>query len=79
MRTRKDVKNKKALESLILAGALDSLPGNRKQKFESVDKVLDYANRKLKEDDIQQMNLLKKTKTKKGAFMLPQMAEYTLE
>lgn len=79
VRTRKDGLNKKALESLILAGALDSLPGNRKQKFESVDKVLDYANRKLKEDDIQQMNLFGEAKSILGAFMLPQMAEYTIE
>ena len=77
VRTRKDGLNKKALESLILAGALDSLPGNRKQKFESVDKVLDYANRKLKEDDIQQMNLFGEAIL--VAFMLPQMAEYTIE
>lgn len=60
VRTRKHGLNKKALESLILAGALDSLPGNRKQKFESVDKILDYATRKIKEDEIQQMNLLEK-------------------
>ena len=79
VRTRKDGLNKKALESLILAGALDTLPGNRKQKFESVDKVLDYANRKLKEDDIQQMNLFGEAKSILGAFMLPQMAEYTIE
>ena len=79
VRTRKHGLNKKALESLILAGALDVLPGNRKQKFESVDKILDYAARKLKEDDIQQMNLFGEAKSTLGVFTLPQTAEYSVE
>lgn len=79
VRTKKYGLNKKALESLILAGALDGLPGNRRQKFESVDKIIDYANRKLKEDDIQQMNLFGEAKSSLGVFTLPQVAEYSLE
>lgn len=79
VRTKKYGLNKKALESLILAGALDGLPGNRRQKFEAVDKVIDYANRKLKEDDIQQMNLFGEAKSTLGAFTLPQVVEYSLE
>lgn len=79
VRTRKHGLNKKALESLILAGALDSLPGNRKQKFESVDKILDYATRKIKEDEIQQMNLFGEAKSSLGVFTLPQVPEYSLE
>jgi len=35
--------NKAVLESLISAGALDDLEGNRAQKFEAIEKVLDYA------------------------------------
>lgn len=79
MRTRKHGLNKKALESLILAGALDSLPGNRHQKFESVDKILNYVNRKIKEDEIQQMNLFGEAKSTLGSFNLPQFPEYSLE
>lgn len=79
VRTKKYGLNKKALESLILAGALDGLPGNRRQKFESVDKIIDYANRKLKEDDIQQMNLFGEAKSSLGVFTLPQVTEYSLE
>lgn len=79
LRTKQHGLNKKALESLILAGALDSLPGNRKEKFESIDKILDYSNRKLKEDDIQQMNLFGEAKSTLGSFKLQQLPEYTLE
>jgi DNA polymerase-3 subunit alpha len=35
--------NKAVLESLIAAGALDGLEGNRAQKYEAIEKVLDYA------------------------------------
>ncbi|WP_410208405.1 DNA polymerase III subunit alpha [Fusobacterium sp.] len=79
VRTRVHGLNKKALESLILAGALDSLPGNRREKFDSIDKVMDYANRKVKEDDIQQMNLFGLAKTVLGAFILPEEPEYSME
>lgn len=78
-RTRKHGLNKKALESLILAGALDSLSGNRHQKFEAIDKVLNYANRKIKEDEIQQMNLFGEAKATLGSFSLPQLPEYSLD
>lgn len=71
--------NKKALEALILSGALDSLPGNRKEKVESIDKITDYANRKSKEDDIQQMNLFGEAKSSIGTFNLPQLPDFTLD
>ena len=79
LRTKKYGLNKKALESLILAGALDSLPGNRKEKFEGIDKIIDYSNRKLKEDDIQQMNLFGEAKSTLGSFSLPQLPEFSLD
>lgn len=37
--------NKRALEALILSGALDELEGNRKEKFLSIDKVLDFVSK----------------------------------
>ncbi len=37
--------NKKVLESLICSGALDSLEGKRSSKFESVGRVLEFAQR----------------------------------
>jgi len=35
--------NRKALESLIKAGAMDSLPGSREQKFEAIDAALHFG------------------------------------
>lgn len=35
--------NKKCLESLICAGAFDSVPGTRGQLFETIDKALEYG------------------------------------
>ncbi len=37
--------NRKVVESLIKAGAMDSLPGTRAQKFESVDTALTFGQR----------------------------------
>lgn len=71
--------NKKNLESLILAGALDELPGSRKQKVEGIDKVFEYANRKLKEDDIQQMNLFGSAKSSIISFTYQEISDYSIE
>jgi DNA polymerase-3 subunit alpha len=37
--------NRRTLESLIAAGACDSLQGNRAQKFEAVEAMLEFGNR----------------------------------
>jgi len=37
--------NRKVIESLIKAGAMDSLPGDRAQKFETVDTALQFGQR----------------------------------
>jgi len=37
--------NRRVLESLIAAGACDSLPGHRSQKYEVVEAMLDYAHK----------------------------------
>ena len=57
LRNKKNGMNKRALEALILSGALDELEGNRKEKFLSIDKVLDFVSKAPKTDEIQQMNL----------------------
>lgn len=49
--------NKKCLESLICAGALDSLPGTRAQAFATIDKALDYGQSIQKERALGQTNL----------------------
>ncbi len=43
-----DAVNKKAVESLVMAGALDSLPGYRTQKLGAVEKAVEGAARKRK-------------------------------
>ncbi|MDR1835834.1 MAG: DNA polymerase III subunit alpha [Fusobacteriaceae bacterium] len=78
LRTKKYGLNKKSLESLILAGALDSLPGNRKQKFDAVDRIMDYASRRAGEDEIQQMNLFGGAKTHGASFTLPETPDFSL-
>lgn len=69
--------NKKNIEALVYSGALDSLPGNRKQKIESIEKVIDYANKKIKEDDIQQMNLFGGAKSEVVNFVFPDVTDFT--
>lgn len=49
--------NKRSLEALILSGALDELNGNRKEKFLSIDKILEFSSKVSQVDEIQQMNL----------------------
>ena len=79
IRTKKYGLNKKSLESLILAGALDSLAGNRKQKYLSIDKILEFANRKTTEDEIQQMNLFGEAKSIVGKFIMPESPDFKIE
>ena len=49
--------NKKVLESLILAGAFDSLNNNRAQLFEAVDLAINYGNQVDKNSNKDQINL----------------------
>ena len=49
--------NKKVLESLILAGAFDSLHENRAQLFEAVDLAINYGNQVDKQSNKNQINL----------------------
>jgi DNA polymerase III subunit alpha len=45
--------NKKGMEALVMSGALDSLEGNRREKYEVIDVVLDRAGKKInRENDI---------------------------
>lgn len=71
--------NKKAVEALIYSGALDSMPGNRKEKIESITKAIDYATKRLKEDEIQQMNLFGEAKSTVTGFSMAKSEEYTMD
>jgi len=51
--------NKKTLESLIMAGAMDSLPGTRSQLFAAIERALDYGNTFQKDQQMGQTNLFR--------------------
>ncbi len=71
--------NKKTLEALIFAGAMDSLPGNRNEKLSSLGKIIDYANKVMKEDEIQQMNLFGEAKSTINSFSMVNSPDFSLE
>ncbi len=78
-RTKQYGINKKAIEALIYSGALDGLLGNRKEKIESVTKAVDYAAKRLKEDEIQQMNLFGGAKSDVTGFSMTRTEDYTMD
>ena len=49
--------NKRVIESLVMAGALDSLEGNRAQKFAAVDTAVKYGQQMQNETDRNQVDL----------------------
>src|SRR5690606_5778305 len=55
-RAGRDVVNKKTMEGLILAGALDAF-GERKQLFENIDAMLEYASRHYSNVNANQMGM----------------------
>lgn len=77
-RMKKHNINKKSLEALVLSGSLDSLDGNRKQKYEIIGKILDLAGKKIKDDEIQQMNLFGGAKSSIERVVLPNVTEFDL-
>lgn len=63
--TRIDLRtaNKRVIESLIYAGALDSFPGNRAQKINELDKILKIAADAKKEAATGQMSMFGQVKS----------------
>ncbi|MGD9200073.1 MAG: DNA polymerase III subunit alpha [Chitinispirillia bacterium] len=51
------VVNKKTIESLIMAGAMDSLPGTRAQLFSAIEKAVEYGNNFQRDMECGQTNL----------------------
>ncbi|NLK62577.1 MAG: DNA polymerase III subunit alpha [Fusobacteria bacterium] len=71
--------NRKHLEAVVLSGALDSLEGNRKQKYEIIDKILDNITKKIdRENDIRQ-SLFAHTKIPNIKLEYENLIEYTTE
>ena len=70
--------NKKNLEALVLSGSTDALEGNRKQKYQMIGKALDIATKKIKDDEIQQMNLFGEAKSSLEKLTFPNVTEFDL-
>lgn len=60
--------NRRVLESLILAGAMDSLGGHRAQLLEALDYALDKAVKKKKELEDRQLNLFQAGEIEQTGF-----------
>ena len=72
--------NKAVLESLISAGAMDDLEGNRAQKYASIEKVLDYASSVQTEKRRGQMMLFDSFQEEEDEFLpeLPDIHDWSL-
>ncbi len=73
--TRSDAKsvNKSVLESLIAAGAMDELQGNRAQKYEVVQQAIDFASTVYQEKMRGQMTLFEEFAEDKDVVVMPQL------
>ena len=67
---------KKQLESLILSGALDGLDGNRFEKYKSIDKVLEYSQKKYESEEDLQMILFGGKKEISVDFQMEKSVEF---
>jgi len=67
---------KKQLESLILSGALDGLDGNRFEKYKSIDKVLEYSQKKYESEEDLQMILFGGKKEMSVDFQMEKNDEF---
>lgn len=68
--------NKRVIENLIAAGAMDSLPGNRAQKTAELDKIIDLAQQQKETEKTGQMGLFGPIATTPGS---PEYATYAFQ
>ena len=74
--------NRRCIENLIKAGAMDSLPGTRKEKVVSIESILDEVTRRRKTQVEGQMDLFgfmeqQNPQEEVHRFRLPKLGEYT--
>jgi len=69
--------NKKALECLIGAGAVDCLDGTRAQKFHSIDTAVLYAQKIQAEESTRQASLFGNSDSGNSLIAIPQLPEVT--
>ncbi len=71
------VVNKRSIEALILAGALDCLEGNRRQKILIYEKLMDSVSKRIKDDISGQISLFDFAKdTKALSIPMPNVKEF---
>ena len=77
MASRVDLKScsKKTIESLVQAGAFDTIQPNRNQLMESLDDVVGYAVRKQQEDAMNQISLFSGDVRSGGGLIEPKLKE----
>jgi DNA polymerase-3 subunit alpha len=66
--------NKKTLEGLTLAGALDPLGAHRAQIFNTIEIAIQYGQKKQSHESIGQSNLFDSGKVKEGSVQYPAMS-----
>ena len=73
--------NKRVIESLIEAGTMDSLEGNRAQKYAAVDRALRYAHQRQVESNTNQFDLFGSSKTSSSSvhtlLILPDLDDWS--
>ncbi len=71
--------NKGTIEALINAGAMDCLPGNRRQKITVLEEAITSAQSQQADADIGQMNLFGGDSSPVSKDILPKMPDFTEE
>ena len=75
-RVKQEGLNKKQLEALIFSGALDLLDGNRREKHHSIDKIMDWSEKKFNSEEDLQLILFGGKVHKEEDFYLEKMDEF---
>ena len=75
-RVKQEGLNKKQLEALIFSGALDLLDGNRREKHHSIDKIMDWSEKKFNSEEDLQLILFGGKVHKAEDFYLEKMDEF---
>ena len=67
--------NKRVIESLVMAGALDSVQGNRAQKFSAIDDAIKYGQQMQSEKDRNQVDLFGGAEFEEELIKVPNLLE----
>ena len=67
--------NKKVLESLIISGSLDSMEGNRAQKFSAIDDAMKYGNKMQDDQHKNQFDLFGSNETLDSLIKVPALEQ----